>query len=184
MISDLYLDYHELFLAIYLDLESAWEFICERLHKMILGLHHAAIAVPNLEAGLDFYTRVLGFEVCSEAKLPPGFDPISRAFGIENAACRVRMIRKGNSYLELFEFQDSIDGEASRPVNRVGISHIAVATNDAEGDFRMLEGEGVVFNAPLFGPAPSRFAYGRDPFGNVIELLEHDPEGESARDFG
>ncbi len=39
-----------------------------------------------------------------------------------------------------------------------------------------LAGKGVVFNAPLPGAAPSRFAYGRDPFGNVIELLEHNPE--------
>ena len=40
----------------------------------------------------------------------------------------------------------------------------------------MLEEAGVVFNAPLFGASPSRFAYGRDPFGNVIELLEHKSE--------
>jgi catechol 2,3-dioxygenase-like lactoylglutathione lyase family enzyme len=151
---------------------------------MILGVHHAAIAVPDLAAGLDFYAGVLGFEICSKADLPPGFKPISTAFGIENAACRVRMIREGNSYLELFEFEESLPAEASRPVNRIGITHIALATDDAEADYKRLEGEGVVFNAPLFGAPPSRFAYGRDPFGNVIELLEHDPDGESGRDFG
>lgn len=36
---------------------------------------------------------------------------------------------------------------------------------------------GVCFNSELVGGSPSRFAYGRDPFGKVIELLEHDPEG-------
>ena len=30
---------------------------------MILGLHHAAIAVPSIEDALAFYSEVLGFEV-------------------------------------------------------------------------------------------------------------------------
>lgn len=150
---------------------------------MILGLHHAAIAVPDLEAGLRFYGEALGFEVCGEATLPQGFAPLARAFGIEDAGCRVRMLRKGNSFLELFEFDEALPAESDRPVNRLGITHVAVSTDDAESDYRRLEQAGVVFNAPLFGAAPSRFAYGRDPFGNVLELLEHDPEGDSARRF-
>ncbi len=150
---------------------------------MILGLHHAAIAVPDLTTALSFYCDVLGFEVCSEATLPPGIAVLAEAFGIDDAGCEVRMIRKGNSFLELFEFDQALEAEANRPVNRIGLTHIAVASDDAEGDFAMLEKAGVVFNAPLFGAAPSRFAYGRDPFGNVIELLEHNPDGDSARSF-
>ena len=151
--------------------------------RMILGLHHVAIAVPALEAGLEFYGEVLGFEVCSEAALPSGFAPLAKAFALEDAGCRVRMLRKGNSFLELFEFEEALSAEADRPVNRIGITHIALASDDAEADFRRLEAAGVKFNAPLFGREPSRFAYGRDPFGNVIELLEHDPAGDSGRRF-
>ena len=150
---------------------------------MILGLHHAAIAVPDLEAALLFYGDVLGFEVVEAVKLPPGIPPLARAFGLENAGCQVRMLRKGNSFLELFEFDEAFEAEADRPVNRVGITHIALASDDADSDFARLEEAGVAFNAPLFGGAPNRFAYGRDPFGNVIELLEHDPAGDAGRIF-
>lgn len=150
---------------------------------MILGMHHTAIAVPDLEAALAFYGDVLGFEVCSEARLPPGFAPLAQALGLEDSACHVRMLRKGNSFLELFEFETALPGEADRPVNRSGITHIALSTDEAGADYARLEAAGVVFNAPLFGASPSRFAYGRDPFGNVIELLEHDPEGASGRRF-
>jgi len=150
---------------------------------MILGLHHVALAVTDLDPALHFYRDLLGFEVCDEAELPAGMPAISSALGIENAACRVRMMRKGNSFIELFEFDDALEGELDRPVNRLGITHLAVATDDAEGDYQRLEAAGVVFNAPLFGRSPSRFAYGRDPFGNVIELLEHDPDGPAARVF-
>lgn len=150
---------------------------------MILGIHHAAIAVPDLAAGLAFYVDVIGFEVCSEAELPSGFKPLARSFGLDDAACRVRMIKKGNSFLELFEFETALPAEPDRPVNRIGITHIALASDDADGDYARLEAAGVAFNAPLFGAAPTRFAYGRDPFGNVIELLEHDPGGEVGRRF-
>jgi hypothetical protein len=34
-------------------------------------------------------------------------------------------------------------------------------------DYDHLAANGVSFHAPLFGAAPARFAYGRDPFGNV-----------------
>lgn len=150
---------------------------------MILGLHHAAIAVPDINEGLAFYGDVIGFEIVDNVTLPGGIAPLSRAFGLEDAGCEVRMLRKGNSFIELFEFNQALAGSPDRPVNQTGITHIALASDDAPGDYARLEEAGVVFNAPLFGGAPTRFAYGRDPFGNVIELLEHDAEGNAGRNF-
>lgn len=150
---------------------------------MILGMHHAAIAVPDIERALGFYAVTIGFEVVDEVTLPGRIEPLSRAFGIEDAGCRVRMLRKGNSFLELFEFDESLAAEPERPVNRLGITHIALASDDVETDHARLEEAGVVFHAPLFGAAPTRFAYGRDPFGNVIELLEHAEGSETGRRF-
>ena len=150
---------------------------------MILGLAHAALAVPDMKKALDFYCGVMGFEVVMEADIPPGFEPMNAAFGIANASCAVRMVRKGNSCIELFEFADAKAGDPRRPVNLQGITHIAMSTDDIDGDYEHLQSNGVAFNAPLFGEAPSRFAYGRDPFGNVIELLEYDPASPTSLDF-
>lgn len=145
---------------------------------MILGLHHAALAVPDLQRALDFYCGVVGFRVVMEAEIPAGYGPMDEAFGVANAACKVRMIRKGGSCLELFEFHDAHAGTPRRPVNRLGITHIALVTDDYARDYEHLAANGVAFNAPPFGNAPQRFAYGRDPFGNVIELLEQAPAGD------
>jgi len=150
---------------------------------MILGLHHAALAVPELQRALDFYCGVVGFRVVMEAELPPGYAPMNAAFGVANAACKVRMIRKGNSCIELFEFADARAGDAKRPVNQLGITHFALVTDDYQKDYDHLAANGVVFNAAPFGAAPQRFAYGRDSFGNVIELLEHAPGGTAALRF-
>lgn len=140
---------------------------------MILGVHHPAIAVPDIDAALAFYCGVVGFEVVMEADLPSGIEAMNEAFGIADAGCKVRMLKKGGSQLEVFEFSNQQQGDEQRPVNKTGITHFALVSDDIASDYDHLQENGVVFNAALFGAAPSRFAYGRDPFGNVIELLEY-----------
>jgi catechol 2,3-dioxygenase-like lactoylglutathione lyase family enzyme len=143
--------------------------------QMILGVHHPALAVPDMQRALDFYCRVLGFAEVMKADIPSGIAPMNQAFGVPDAGCKVRMIKKGNSCIELFEFNAGEPGDAQRPVTREGITHFALASDDIAKDYQYLAENGVAFNTPLFGGAPARFAYGRDPFGNVIELLEHAP---------
>jgi len=150
---------------------------------MILGVHHPALAVPDIERALDFYCGVLGFKEVMSAELPSGIPPLDKAFGVPDAGCKVRMIRKGNSCIELFEFNSGQPGDAKRPVNQAGITHFALASDDIARDYEHLVQNGVAFNTPLFGAAPSRFAYGRDPFGNVIELLEHAPKAPTGLCF-
>jgi glyoxylase I family protein len=151
---------------------------------MILGVHHPALAVPDIARARDFYCGVLGFEVAMEADIPPGIAPMNQAFGIADSGCKVLLVRKGNTAIELFEFAQSERGEARRPVNRHGITHIALASDDYQTDYDHLRKHGVAFNTPPMGETPSRWAYGRDPFGNVIELLENVPGGPTTLRFG
>jgi len=150
---------------------------------MILGLHHPGVAVPDMQAALDFYCGVLGFAVVMEAELPAGWQPMARALGLADPAATIRMVRKGNSCIEFFEYREREAGDPLRPVNRVGISHMALATDHFDADHAMLLAAGVPFNAEPFGEAPHRFAYGRDPFGNMIELLEHMGGNRMSLDF-
>jgi len=150
---------------------------------MILGVHHPALAVSDVQQALDFYCGVLGFEQVMAADIPSGIAPMNEAFGVDDAGCKVRMIKKGNSCIELFEFNAEEAGDPKRPVNRIGITHFALASDDIEKDYEHLASHGVVFNTPLFGGSAARFAYGRDPFGNVIELLEHAPDAPSGLRF-
>ena len=149
---------------------------------MILGVHHPGIAVPDLQKALDFYCGVLGFEQVMEHDIPAGIQPLNEAMGIPDGGYQVRMVRKGNSVIEIFQFATSEEGEARRPVHRHGITHFALATDDFQADYDELAGKGVEFMAPPFGQSPQRFAYGRDPFGNVFELLEH-AEGDTGLRF-
>lgn len=152
---------------------------------MILGVHHPALSVPDMQKALDFYCGKLGFESVMQAEIPPGIPPLNEAFGVADAGCKVQIIKRGNSCIELFEFsaEDTPTGDPERPVNQHGITHICLAVDDYENDYKFMQEAGVVFNTPPNGEAPARWAYGRDPFGNVIELLEHDPASPSALRF-
>ncbi|MGH7286443.1 MAG: VOC family protein [Myxococcota bacterium] len=108
---------------------------------MILGVHHPALAVPDLEQALGFYCGVLGFRIVMEAEIPSGVEPLDRAMGV------------------------------------------ALASDDYARDYEYLAKHGVAFHSPPMGAAPVRWAYGRDPFGNVIEPLEHAPSGPMALRF-
>lgn len=151
---------------------------------MILGVHHPAISVPSMDDALAFYGDKLGFEVVMNLELP-SMEMMTRAMDLEQAGYKVAMLRKGNSCIEVFEFtgDDVPAGDAKRPVNQHGITHICLAADEYEKDYEMLREAGVVFNTEPNGEAPQRWVYGRDPFGNVIELLEHNPESPSAVDF-
>ena len=147
---------------------------------MILGVHHPALAVPDMQRARDFYCGVLGFEVVMEADVPSGIPPMNQAFGVDDAGCKVCLIRKGNTCVELFEFAQGEPGDAKRPVNRHGITHFALATDDYQKDYDFLRARGVAFNTPPMGETPYRWAYARDPFGNVFELLENVPGSPTA----
>ena len=147
------------------------------------GLDHLVLRVVDLKRTLDFYCGVLGFQQVMSADIPSGIAPMNTAFGVPDAGCKVRMIKKGNSCIELFEFNAGQPGDPQRPVTLEGITHFALASDDIKKDYEHLAANGVTFNAPLFGAAPSRFAYGRDPFGNVIELLEHAPNAPTGLRF-
>lgn len=153
---------------------------------MILGVHHPALSVPDMAAAIAFYCGKLGFEPVMQAELPSGVAMLDDAFGLDDAGCKVAMLHKGNSCIEVFEFRaaGARDGsEGDRPAHRHGISHICLAADDYDADYAALKEAGVVFNTEPVGGPPSRWAYGRDPFGNIIELLEHDPASPSALNF-
>jgi catechol 2,3-dioxygenase-like lactoylglutathione lyase family enzyme len=152
---------------------------------MILGVHHPALSVPSMPEALEFYCGKLGFEPVMEVELPSGLDMMTEALGVPDSGYKVAMLRKGNSCIELFEFtgEGVPEGDPKRPVNKHGFTHICLAASDFEADYKELQEAGVAFNTEPNGAAPGRWAYGRDPFGNVLELLEHDPASPSALSY-
>lgn len=152
---------------------------------MIVGLHHASITTADLGRLSAFYQRNFGFEVVLETAWEAGNETADTIFGLRDTAVRMVMLRSANAFLELFEFAHPVgkSGETNRPVCDQGFTHICIAVTDIETEYTRLRAAGMQFHsAPQDVPGLCRAVYGRDPDGNIVELVEADPSGPFALD--
>ena len=84
------------------------------------------------------------------------------------------MLRAGNTYLELFEYESPppATGDPERPVCDHGITHIALDVRDTDAECERLSAAGMHFHCPPLDLGLAKATYGRDPDGNVVELQE------------
>ena len=84
------------------------------------------------------------------------------------------MLKLGDSYLEVFEFRSPAaklrDGR--RRVCDHGITHICLEVQDLHAEYDRMRAAGMEFHCPPQAQDTGFVTYGRDPDGNVIELLE------------
>jgi catechol 2,3-dioxygenase-like lactoylglutathione lyase family enzyme len=150
---------------------------------MIRGIHHAAISTPDIDKAIEFYCGLLGFEQLMKAGWPKGVKMLDDLVGLKDSASQVAMLKKGNAYLELFQYESPVPKEAdpNRPVNDHGFTHICLDVTDLDGEYERLKAAGMHFHcAPIDMPG-EKTVYGRDPFGNVLELQEvKNPDSPSA----
>ncbi len=89
------------------------------------------------------------------------------------------MLKSGNACVELFEYQTPSPkpGEAGRPVCDHGITHICLQVSAIDEEYARLKAAGMAFHCPPQQVGSDiRATYGRDPDGNVVELLEVPPD--------
>lgn len=144
---------------------------------MIHGIHHAALATPDAGTLLAFYTDLLGFIVVASGSWDKGNRFLDEMTGLQDSAADYFVLRLGSSHLELFQYKNPATRPpgAIRPVSDQGIAHFCLQVTDIEAEYVRLAAAGMRFHAPpvAFGEGMrNRAIYGRDPDGNVIELLE------------
>jgi catechol 2,3-dioxygenase-like lactoylglutathione lyase family enzyme len=145
---------------------------------MILGVHHVAISTSDIDKAVDWYVEAFGLEVVSRGGWPSGNPEIDGIVGLRDSAAKTAMLKGRNCYVEFFQYTNPVgkvvDGD--RPVSDKGYTHFGVVVDDIDADYQRLLGLGMRFHA---APTPKggmggrlRACYGRDPEGNVIELIE------------
>ena len=157
---------------------------------MINGVHHVALATGNLARMREFYTELLGFEVVAERGWTDN-QLIDSIVGLENSTADSLMLRAGNVFIELFQYHApaGAPSDPNRPVSDHGYTHFALNVTDIDAEYGRLLAAGMRFHRPpptmeeLGGMPELRATYGRDPDGNVIELMEMlDPDMPFAMD--
>lgn len=146
---------------------------------MLQGFHHAALSTPDLDRLVAFYRSLFGCKVVREFGWPAGVPEADALTGLEGSAARAVMLELGGSHLEIFEFSspEPRPGDPDRPACDHGISHICVQVRDSHAEYQRLKTAGMRFHAPPLPQDGGYVTYGRDPDGNIIELLEFGPTG-------
>ena len=148
----------------------------------VIGIHHVAIAVPDIELAHRFYVDILGFEDAKIGGWEAGNEWIDNIVGLKNSAGKSFMCRAPNCYIEVFQYTspEPAPQDPKRPVNEYGYTHFGMQVKDIAKVYERLLEAGLTFHV-----APDRMVtnekgervgfsatYGRDFFGNVFEIME------------
>jgi catechol 2,3-dioxygenase-like lactoylglutathione lyase family enzyme len=141
---------------------------------MIKGIHHTAISTGDFERSLRFYRDLLGFEVVYSSSWEKGTETTDRIVGLKDSAARIAMLKAGNACIELFQYSSPTPkpAEPMRPVCDHGITHLCLNVTDIDKEYERLNAAGMRFHCPPQHMGALKATYGRDPDGNVVELLE------------
>lgn len=142
--------------------------------SMITGIHHTAISTPDIERSLAFYRDLMGFEVLSDTTWPVGTAVADLVTGLKDSSSRMIMLRIGEMHLELFQYSspEPKTMDPNRPVADHGYTHICMSVTDVDAEYERLVAGGMKFHCPPQSMGGTiKATYGRDPDGNVIELL-------------
>ena len=141
---------------------------------MIIGVHHTALSVPDIGAAISFYCDVLGFEIVTEGGWEKGYTVADKIVGLRDSVAKAAMLKGPNIYLELFEYIEPTPKaqDPDYPVNHHGITHFCLQVTEIDAEYDRLKQAGMRFHSEPQSMGDVKATYGRDPFGNVIELYE------------
>lgn len=142
---------------------------------MIHGIHHTAISTSDMQRALRFYRDLIGFQEEWSSTWEVGTAVVDKIVGLKDSSAQVVMLKLGDAHIELFQYATPHPkpGEPNRPVCDHGITHLCLRVTDIDTEYERLKGAGMVFHCPPQEAGKGfRATYGRDPDGNVVELLE------------
>ncbi len=139
---------------------------------MIKGVHHIAIGVPDLDQALTFYCNALGFEVEQETTIAADHQKAGDAVGIPGFEARMAMLTTANIRIELWQYSRPEQRDRRSDPQDLGYPHFALEVDDIAVECERLSQAGVTFVGPPVDFESLKAVYGRDPFGNLIELLQ------------
>jgi methylmalonyl-CoA/ethylmalonyl-CoA epimerase len=128
-----------------------------------LKFHHGGISVPDLDASIDWFSRVLGFEV--ETRMD-----------IKEIPAKVAMLRRAELRIELFEAPGATPlprerREPNTDPHTHGNKHVAFAVPNVDAFVAELRQRGA--DIALVGHFDfGSFVFVRDNAGNLIEFVQ------------
>lgn len=99
---------------------------------MIKGVHHIAIGVPDIEAGLVFYCDILGFDLDWRSDILADNEKAGAAVGLPGFEAKMAMLKGSNLCLELWQYSNPEPRDLRSDPSDLGYPHMALAVEDIE----------------------------------------------------
>jgi len=133
---------------------------------------HTAIVSPDMPRLLAFYAMLTGQESARQGSFGP--DPkFDRVAGIANVRFDGGWLRLSNAELEFWQYHQPLTTPvARRALNTPGWNHVCFESDDLEADCQRLVSQGIELHGPPQDVGSATVLFGRDPDGNVFELLQ------------
>jgi catechol 2,3-dioxygenase-like lactoylglutathione lyase family enzyme len=138
----------------------------------VAELNHVGITVTDLDASLEFYRDVVGFEVGLRTRAGgEWFDTLTRN---EGADIEIAMLRLADFTLQLVQYHAS--GGATLPLahHKVGSPHLCIQVDDVDVRHEKIVASGLYEPTAIVDVLGTgiRSFYVHDPDGVPVELLQ------------
>lgn len=154
----------------------------------LLRLTHIGICVSDLDRALRFYRDGLGFRLRSALEIAG--EPTATLLRLRDVDLHALYLERDGTRIELLHYRSPghVAGEAPRPMNRLGLTHLSMRVDDLDATLADAVRAGAVVLAdsridiPAFAAAAVLVT---DPDGTIVELVQApgdpaDPPGAPA----
>lgn len=126
------------------------------IQKNIVGIDHIALQVPDLTAGLQFFSDHLGFKTKLE---------------IEFEGHKIVMLKAGKTEIEIWQGKSNREQSAGPSDN--GVHHLAIQVKDLDGVMAHIKEVGIEILAEIYEPTRGiREAIVLGPGGVRVQFVE------------
>lgn len=133
---------------------------------------HTAIVTPDIDRLTGFYAMLTGAPIVRRGTFGPNakFDHVA---GLKDIRFHGAWLRLANAEIEFWQYLEPASAAVTaRRANEPGWNHICLETTDIRADHARLSAAGVALNGPPIMGERWSILFGRDPDGNLFELLQ------------
>ncbi len=136
---------------------------------------HVAFVTPDIDQLVHFYSKVvLQLDEVAEIRRVQGIPNVDVVANLDDCDLRFLQIPAGNILLEFWQFLNppSAISDGPKSAETLGYTHVCFEVYDVMTEYQRLVGHGVEFHSEPVKTATNIVVYGRDPDGNIFELIQ------------